>query len=74
MSEFNSLVFRKFRYVAIAALCVLDSCKSPPKVENPLRIVGQRHHMFHFCKTGWGQAWREKVMATIYPREFVAGS
>jgi hypothetical protein len=35
MSEFNALVFRKFRYVAIAALCVLDSCKSPPKVENP---------------------------------------
>ena len=34
MSEFNSLIFRKFRYGAIVGLCSLLSCGSPPKVEN----------------------------------------
>jgi Tfp pilus assembly protein PilF len=34
MNEFNSSVFRKFRYGAIVGLCFVLSCGSSPKVEN----------------------------------------
>jgi len=35
VNEFNSLVSRKFVYMAIAGVCTLLSCKSPHQVEKP---------------------------------------